>query len=92
MGDYTYGHPGLVALAIPGGAGKRTSAVAEALNRSGRFPHYAGPVNGDVSSLAWEFWERGDPPPAVSAGRRNWGGRLRGVRPARETFARLRRA
>ncbi len=40
---------------------KRTSIVAEILNRSGRFPHYVGPINWDISSLDWEFWERGDP-------------------------------
>ncbi|HMR67537.1 MAG TPA: hypothetical protein PKE64_26295, partial [Anaerolineae bacterium] len=39
---------------------QRTSLVAEILNHSGRFPHYVGPINWDISSLDWEFWERGD--------------------------------
>lgn len=39
---------------------KRTSIVAELLNQSGRFPHYVGPINWDISSLDWEFWGRGD--------------------------------
>ena len=101
IGNHTYSHPGLVALAQAGGdvvgevartdelirsavAGptiflrapygnwrekvapdseidKPTSIVAEILNRSGRFPHYIGPINWDISSLDWEFWGRGDP-------------------------------
>jgi peptidoglycan/xylan/chitin deacetylase (PgdA/CDA1 family) len=40
---------------------RRESIVAAALNRSGRFPGYVGPVNWDISSLDWEFWGRGDP-------------------------------
>jgi peptidoglycan/xylan/chitin deacetylase (PgdA/CDA1 family) len=100
VGNHTYDHPGLVALATAGGdvvgeiartdqlirdavsssvtflrapygnwreklhpdsdVDKRTSIVAEALNRSGRFPHYVGPINWDISSLDWEFWGRGD--------------------------------
>jgi len=37
------------------------SVVAGLLNRSGKFPHYIGPVNWDISSHDWEYWERGDP-------------------------------
>jgi peptidoglycan/xylan/chitin deacetylase (PgdA/CDA1 family) len=101
VGNHTYTHPGLVALAQSGGdvvgeiartgelihdavagpvtflrapygnwrekiapdsdADRRTSIVAEILNRSGRFPSYVGPINWDISSLDWEFWGRGDP-------------------------------
>jgi peptidoglycan/xylan/chitin deacetylase (PgdA/CDA1 family) len=101
IGNHTYSHPGLVALAVAGGdvvgeiaqtdaliraavaspvtflrapygnwrekvapdsdADQQTSIVAEILNRSGRFPHYVGPINWDISSLDWEFWGRGDP-------------------------------
>lgn len=39
---------------------RRSSIVAEILNGSGRFPHYVGPINWDVSALDWEFWRRGD--------------------------------
>ncbi|MFL5802529.1 MAG: polysaccharide deacetylase family protein [Roseiflexaceae bacterium] len=39
---------------------KPTSIVADILNRSGRFSHYVGPINWDISSLDWEFWGRGD--------------------------------
>jgi peptidoglycan/xylan/chitin deacetylase (PgdA/CDA1 family) len=46
---------------------RRTSIVAEILNRSGRFPHYVGPVNWDISSLDWEFWGRGDPAASCAA-------------------------
>ncbi len=101
IGNHTYSHPGLVALAQSGGdvvgeiartdellrdavAGlvtflrapygnwrekiapdsdvdRRSSIVAEILNRSGRFANYVGPINWDISSLDWEFWGRGDP-------------------------------
>ncbi len=40
---------------------RRVSVVAGLLNRSGRFPHYVGPINWDISSHDWEYWERGDP-------------------------------
>ena len=100
VGNHTYSHPGLVALALAGGdvvgelertdrlirdavtgpvtflrapygnwrekiapgsnVDKPTSIVAEILNRSGRFRHYVGPINWDISSLDWEFWGRGD--------------------------------
>ncbi|HEU5086687.1 MAG TPA: polysaccharide deacetylase family protein [Roseiflexaceae bacterium] len=39
---------------------KHFSIVAGMLNRSGRFRHYVGPINWDISSLDWEFWGRGD--------------------------------
>jgi len=39
---------------------KHSSIVAEILNRSGRFRHYVGPINWDISSRDWEFWGRGD--------------------------------
>jgi peptidoglycan/xylan/chitin deacetylase (PgdA/CDA1 family) len=39
---------------------KHISIVASILNRSGRFGHYVGPINWDISSLDWEFWGRGD--------------------------------
>jgi peptidoglycan/xylan/chitin deacetylase (PgdA/CDA1 family) len=100
LGNHTYSHPGLVALAESGGdvvgevartdallrphvAGAPvllrapygnwrqkqpgtdqdadTSIAAEVLNRSGKFPHYAGPVNWDISAADYDYWERGAP-------------------------------
>src|SRR5207249_4587935 len=40
---------------------RRVSVVAGLLNRSGQFPHYVGPINWDISSHDWEYWECGDP-------------------------------
>jgi peptidoglycan/xylan/chitin deacetylase (PgdA/CDA1 family) len=40
---------------------KSVSCVATLLNRSAQFPHYIGPINWDISSHDWEYWERGDP-------------------------------
>jgi peptidoglycan/xylan/chitin deacetylase (PgdA/CDA1 family) len=100
IGNHTYSHPGLVALAESGGdvigelartdaiirelsgerprvfrapygnwrqvdpetkADKRVSIVAGTLNASGRFDHYVGPVNWDISAEDFAFWRRGDP-------------------------------
>jgi peptidoglycan/xylan/chitin deacetylase (PgdA/CDA1 family) len=97
IGNHTYGHPGLVALAEAGGdvvgeiaradalvspfvpapavffrapygnwrqkvpgteQDRHVSIVADLLNRSGRFPHYVGPVNWDISAADYEFWRR----------------------------------
>jgi peptidoglycan/xylan/chitin deacetylase (PgdA/CDA1 family) len=99
IGNHTYSHPGLVALAEAGGdvveelartdaiireftgnrplffrapygnwrqvdpeakADKAVSIVAEALNASGRFDDYIGPVNWDISAEDFAFWRRGD--------------------------------
>src|SRR5947209_4432807 len=91
VGNHTYSHPGLVALALAGGdvAGeiartdavirqdgvmlfrapygnwreketpdgtedKRTSIVADILNRCGRFEHYVGPVNWDINGADYD--------------------------------------
>jgi peptidoglycan/xylan/chitin deacetylase (PgdA/CDA1 family) len=99
IGNHTYSHPGLVALALAGGgvvgelertdaiirpyvSGKVTffrapygnwrekkapdsaedsevSVVAGILNRSGRFEHYVGPVNWDISAADYDYWKRG---------------------------------
>jgi peptidoglycan/xylan/chitin deacetylase (PgdA/CDA1 family) len=40
---------------------RRVSVVAGLLNASGCFRRYVGPVNWDISSHDWEYWERGDP-------------------------------
>jgi peptidoglycan/xylan/chitin deacetylase (PgdA/CDA1 family) len=40
---------------------RRVSVVAGLLNRSGQFAHYVGPINWDISSHDWEYWERGAP-------------------------------
>ncbi len=99
IGNHTYSHPGLVALAESGGdiigeiaadrcdhprverrkaeifsrpygnwrqidpetaADKGVSIVANTLNASGRFDHYVGPVNWDISAEDFAFWRRGD--------------------------------
>jgi peptidoglycan/xylan/chitin deacetylase (PgdA/CDA1 family) len=98
VGNHTYSHPGLVALAESGGdvveeiartdrllrphlrngttffrapygnwrqkvpgteQDCRTSIVADILNRSGRFSHYVGPINWDISAADYDFWQRG---------------------------------
>jgi len=99
IGNHTYSHPGLVALAEAGGdvfgeiartdaiiweqtgeearlfrapygnwrqvdpetkEDRRVSIVADLLNASGRFDHYVGPVNWDISGEDFAFWRRGD--------------------------------
>jgi peptidoglycan/xylan/chitin deacetylase (PgdA/CDA1 family) len=98
LGNHTYSHPGLVALAEAGGdvvaeiartdallrphaappavylrapygnwrqkepgteQDRDTSIVADALNRSGQFPDYVGPINWDISAADYDFWKRG---------------------------------
>lgn len=51
----------------PGGPDRQTSVVAEVLNRTPLVARYVGPVNWDVSSHDWEFWERGDTAEACAA-------------------------
>jgi len=97
LGNHTYDHPGLVALAETGGdvvgelartdlllhahmpkgpvflrapygnwrqkqpgteQDSDTSIVADLLNRSGKFPHYIGPVNWDISAADYDYWKR----------------------------------
>jgi hypothetical protein len=36
-----------------------TSIVAALLNGSGRFGHYVGPINWDISAQNYDFWKRG---------------------------------
>jgi peptidoglycan/xylan/chitin deacetylase (PgdA/CDA1 family) len=44
----------------PGGAEDRAvSIVAEALNRSGRFPRDVGPINWDISGHDYDYWREG---------------------------------
>jgi peptidoglycan/xylan/chitin deacetylase (PgdA/CDA1 family) len=38
---------------------EKRSLVAEALNRSGRFPNYIGPINWDISAADYDFWRDG---------------------------------
>jgi peptidoglycan/xylan/chitin deacetylase (PgdA/CDA1 family) len=40
---------------------KPLSIVARALNRSGRFRHYVGPINWDISGQDYGFWSQGRP-------------------------------
>lgn len=37
------------------------SIVAQALNRDGRFRHYVGPINWDISGQDYDFWRQGLP-------------------------------
>jgi peptidoglycan/xylan/chitin deacetylase (PgdA/CDA1 family) len=50
----------------PGGPDRETSVVAEALNRSGRFPDYVGPINWDITGEDWEYWRRESDPRACA--------------------------
>jgi peptidoglycan/xylan/chitin deacetylase (PgdA/CDA1 family) len=57
-----------------------TSIVAEVLNRSGRFPHYVGPVNWDISAADYDYWKRGAPAEECAAAYREKIGRAgRGI-------------